>query len=342
MGSQVSPLSLCVNATWLGRSVTAAQQYRILYQVLVYCNAYCFAGGHAMFPGIISVCRWTVNDETLNDPRYYIQHRCSEFGRGAILVSMVKSERHFYFLLPDLWNQAATIWDPDHMTSFQPNTPYYSTMLGEFCRVLKYRPIVYDVVTNGPEDQCQIIREMVRIIHNYGSWGLCGIMALSMMLHSTLLTGADPSSLSLRTISNMQYFIQRFMDACGRDHAACTYTITHTLALVSSISNVAPTCWLYDIADDEEACIDRILAAIRKSPGWSTEHSYNKRKSVLHYMIGWPMTDVAEATKLGWLTDSISMTHFHRIERFGHKDVREFISKARNRRNRLMVFAHIT
>ena len=342
MGSQVSSLSLRVNATRWGSSITAAQQYRMIYQVLSYCNAYCLAGGHAMIPGIISVCGWTVNDETLNDIRYYIDHRCSEFGRGAILVSMVKSKRHFYVLLLDLWNQAATIWDPDHMTSFQSDTPYYSTMLGPFCRVLKYRPIAYNVVTNRPEDQYQIIRGMVRNIHNYGSWGLCGIMALSMMLHTTLLTGADPSSLSLRTIYNLQSFIQRFMDACGRDHATCTYTITHTLALVSSISNVAPTCWLYDIADDEEACIDRILAAIRKILGWSTEHSYNKRKSVLHYMIGWPMTDVAEATRLGWLTDSISMTHFHRIERFGHKDIREFIPKARNRRNRIKVFAHIT
>ena len=72
------------------------------------------------------------------------------------------------------------------MTSFQPDTPYYSQMLGEICRVLKYRPVVYDVVTNAPEDQYEIIRGMVRNIHDYGSWGLCGIMALSMMLHTTL------------------------------------------------------------------------------------------------------------------------------------------------------------
>ena len=342
MGSAVSSLSLRVNATWWGSVATAAEQYRVLYQVLVYCNAYCFDGGHAMFPGIISVRGWTVNDETLNDLRYYIEHRCSRFGHGAILVSMVKSECHFYVLLLDLHNRAATIWDPDHMTSFQPDTPYYSQMLGEICRVLKYRPVVYDVVTNAPEDQYQIIRGMVRNIHDYGSWGLCGIMALSMMLHTTLPTGPDPCSLSLRNIGNLQYFIQRFLDACGRDHAVCTYTITHTLALVSSISNVAPTCWLYDIADDEEACIDRILAAIEHSPGWSTEHSYGRRKSVLHFMIGWPMTDVPKATWLGWLTSSISMTHFHRIEEFGRVDVRKFIRQADNRQNRLMVFAHIT
>ena len=183
---------------------------------------------------------------------------------------------------------------------------------------------------------------MVRNIHHYGSWGLCGIMALSMMLHTTLPTAPDPWSLSLRNIDHLQYFIQRFLGACGRDHAACTYTITDTLALVSSISNVAPTCWFYDIADDEEACIDRILAAIRKSPGWSAEHSHEKRKSVLHYLIASPMTDVAEGTGLGCLTNSISMTHFHRIEGFGHRDVRKFISQAHNRQNRLMVFTHIT
>ena len=92
-----------------------------------------------------------MNDETFNDLRYYIEHRCSEFGHGAIVVSMVKSEGHFYVLLLDLRNQAATILDPGHMTSFQPDRPYYSKMLGEICRVLKNRPVVYDVLTNGPE-----------------------------------------------------------------------------------------------------------------------------------------------------------------------------------------------
>ena len=200
----------------------------MLYHVLVYCNAYCFNGGHAMFPGMISLRRWTVNDETLNDLKYHIEHRCSQFRHCAIPVSMVRSERHFYVLLLDLWNRAATIWDPDHMTSFHPDTPYYSKttqrqrkMLGKICRVLQYRPVAYDVVTNAPEGQYLIIRGMVRNIHDYGSWGLCGIMALSMMLHTTLPTRANPSpNLSLRNIGNLQYFIQRFLDPCGRDHAA--------------------------------------------------------------------------------------------------------------------------
>ena len=120
-----------------------------------------------------------------------------------------------------------------------------------------------------------------------------------------------------RHFENLHSFIQRFLDACGRDHAACTYTITHTLALLSSISNVAPTCLLYDIAGDQEACIDRILAAMEHSPGWSTEHNYRKRKSVLHFMLGWPITDVAKATTDGWCPKSIPMTHSHRIEEFG-------------------------
>ena len=63
----------------------------------------------------------------------------------------------------------------------------------------------------------------------------------------------------------------------NEDGSVCLNTIVHTLLLVSSIESHAPTCWLYDVAEDEEACVDQIPWAIYNSPDWSSEHLLGRR-----------------------------------------------------------------
>ena len=102
-------------------------------------------------------------------------------------MALILSEEHFYVLLVDRYNTAATIRHPIHMTSLQPNTTYFWTILQCMCPKLDLRPSAYDTSIGGPEGQQQIIKSMVRDLHDYGGWGLCGVIALSMMLHNANL-----------------------------------------------------------------------------------------------------------------------------------------------------------
>ena len=334
--------SLCfrVNATWWGTQ-NRESQCHIITQVLLYCGAYGFLGGHRIFPGIVPIRGNRVNRNSLNDLYHYIRNKCEYMEAGSILTALIFSEQHFYVLLVDIHNKSATIWDPDNMRKLNPDTYYYWDILKDICSILQLHPVEYAIETEAPDHQWQLIRNIAYNIYDYGSWGLCGIVALSMMLHTTICAGRHATWLGNRGGgSGLEIFITRFLTECAKRENDCVLTLIHTLSLTSSINTNAPICWLYDVCTPLARLRKILYVSNSKCPFWSTCHVMNARRSTITYMIGWPISTYEDAIRWGWCTETQSIVHKGTNSTEIEQEIKHLLNTVAPE-NRLIAFAHI-